>query len=100
MEEKHRVPKDEVARDRSDDRPLREGDVLGVSDAPPDVEIPRATTDRGGHPAGIEVRERTSGNSELRQTPGATGIDMGAGGTGTDIEPPSRRPAARDTIDE
>ena len=72
--------------------PNRLGDVLGLSDAPPEVDIPRATQDRGGHPAGIEVRTPTTGTSELQRGKGATGIQMGAGGSGTDIEPtPPRR---------
>jgi hypothetical protein len=64
----------------------RKGDVLGISDAPPDVAIPRATDDRGGHPEGIEVRperKRHWGNEDIQPSSGATGIDMGAGGTGT-----------------
>src|SRR5437763_4037877 len=31
------------------------GDVLGISDSPASAHIPQATTDRGGHPEGIEV---------------------------------------------
>jgi hypothetical protein len=74
--------------------PARRGDILGLSDASPDVEIPRATTDRGGNPAGIEVRQATSGTSELHQSKGATGIDMGGAGSGTDIASESTRPAS------
>lgn len=83
---------------RSDDvradeyEPAHEGDILGLSDAPPDVEIPRATSDRGGHPAGIEVRERTTGMGHLKPGKGATGIDMGAGGSGTDVAQEHSRP--------
>jgi hypothetical protein len=65
------------------------GDVLGLGDASPAVEIPRATQDRGGHPKGIEVRRPSrehTGTNDLEQSKGATGIDMGAGGSGTDIE--------------
>jgi hypothetical protein len=69
-----------------DQKPEHAGDVLGLSDAPSDVTIPRATTDRGGHPQGIEI-EPSHDHDALKQSKGATGIDMGAGGEGTDIEP-------------
>ncbi len=76
-------------RDRADEHtPARQGDILGISDADPAVEIPRATPDRGGNPAGIEIGPAASPMGGLRRTKGATGIDMGAGGTGTGIEPP------------
>lgn len=71
---------------KKDNKPSRTGDVLGISDAPTDVEIPRATDDRGGHPEGIEVRgerPRHWGTEDIPPSSGATGIDMGAGGTGT-----------------
>ena len=61
--------------------------MLGITDADPNVEIPRATQDRGGNPKGIDVRDHASGIGELRQTKGATGIDMGAGGKGTGVKP-------------
>jgi hypothetical protein len=77
-----------------DTRPAREGDVLGLSDTPADVEIPRATTDRGGHPQGIEVGDRATGIGDVRRSSGATGIDMGSGGGGTDVSSRPRRPAA------
>jgi hypothetical protein len=75
-------------RDRADEQnPKRQGDVLGISDADPAVEIPRATTDRGGNPAGIEIGPVSSPMGGLKRSKGATGIDMGSGGTGTDVEP-------------
>jgi len=63
------------------------GDILGLSDTPASTKIPQATTDHGGHPKGIEIGEyrRHSGSDELQPSKGATGIDMGAGGSGTDI---------------
>jgi len=70
-----------------DQEPERHGDILGVSDADPDVEIPRATTDRGGNPKGVEVGERATGIGHLKPSGGATGVDMGAGGKGTDVKP-------------
>jgi hypothetical protein len=69
-----------------DKTPNRQGDVLGLSDAPLGVSFPRATADRGGHPAGIEITP-TNRVSALQQGKGATGIDMGAGDEGPDIEP-------------
>lgn len=83
---RHTTPPSE--RDRADERiPKRQGDVLGISDADPAVEIPRATPDRGGNPAGIEIGPAASPMGGLRRTKGATGMDMGAGGSGTDVEP-------------
>ena len=75
-------------------RPAREGDILGLSDAPPDVEIPRATTDRGGNPQGIEVGQPATGFGDVRRSSGATGIDMGHGGQGTQVSSRPSRPAA------
>lgn len=40
-------------------KPARYGDVLGVSSARVPKDTPRATTDRGGNPKGINVRGRT-----------------------------------------
>jgi hypothetical protein len=73
------------------------GDVLGISDTPASTEIPQATTDHGGHPRGIEVREyrRHWGADELQPSKGVTGVDMGAGGSGTDIEIEGATPGER-----
>jgi hypothetical protein len=64
------------------------GDVLGISDTPASTQIPQATTDHGGHPEGVELGERRRhwGADELQPSKGVTGADMGAGGSGTDIE--------------
>ena len=86
MTQNTKDPKNTQARDVE---PARHGDIIGVTDADPNVEIPRATEDRGGNPTGIEVREHASGIGELKRTKGATGIDMGAGGTGTGVKPGS-----------
>jgi hypothetical protein len=72
-----------------DSEPARHGDILGITDADPNVEIPRATEDRSGNPKGIDVRGHASGIGHLKQTKGATAIDMGAGGTGTGVKPGS-----------
>ena len=72
-------------------KPKHEGDILGLSDADPAVEIPQATTDRS--PSHLSDEPAPSRKTAFQQTKGATGIDMGAGGTGTDIEPAvTRRP--------
>ncbi len=71
--------------DRSDDTPPA-GDVLGIGRAnPPHDHVPSkdnsigvTDTDTSGH----------AGSREVQRSPGATSIDMGAGGTGTDIERP------------
>lgn len=73
-DEKRIAEEAKAIQKQQDTEPEREGDILGLSDASPAVEIPRATEDRGGNPAGIEVRVPTTGTSELRQTDGVTGI--------------------------
>lgn len=77
--------------------PVRKGDILGLSDVTPDVEIPQASRDHGGSPQGIDVRERATGIDELTHGTGATGIDMGAAGEGTDLEAEPTRPASEPT---
>jgi hypothetical protein len=94
MKEHHHEPSRRQLDRDPDEKPAREGDVLGISDADPDVEIPRATQDRGGNPAGIEVGERATGIGDVRRSSGATGIDMGAGGEGTHITSRPKRPRA------
>jgi hypothetical protein len=85
-ERRHTTPP--PARDTAHEQaPRHEGDILGLSDADPAVEIPRATDDRGGNPEGIEVGPASDPMGGLRRTKGATGIDMGAGGQGTGVEP-------------
>jgi hypothetical protein len=89
-----RIAEEAKAIQKQESEPERQGDVLGLSDASPAVEIPRATDDRSGNPAGIEVRSPATGAGELRQTKGATGVQMGAAGSDTDAEPDDLRPAA------
>jgi len=98
MAERNRIHResDPTKSDTAPGEPARTGDVLGISETPPEVEIPRATEDRGGNPAGIDVRTPATGSGELKQSSGATSIDMGAGGTGTTVDPSRRRPATRD----
>jgi hypothetical protein len=84
-------------RDREPDRPEREGDILGISDANPRASIPQHKKPGGGPVEGIDVRDHATGFGDLEQTPGATGIDMGAGGEGTHIDEKSTRPKSAET---
>ena len=77
------------ARDRADEKtPSRQGDILGLSDADPAVPLPGQDniTNRGGSSGLTDEPVRTQ-TTAFRQSKGATGIDMGAGGTGTDVAP-------------
>jgi hypothetical protein len=79
----------EAQRTRQEgDEPQREGDVLGISDAKPNVGEPRRARSGGRSPSGIEVRDRATGIGDVPRRDGASGTDMGAGGEGTDIRPP------------
>jgi hypothetical protein len=80
-------------RDRiesEDDQPVRQGDVLGlgVSVVPKSPDDPTADLDdeaRARRHARALEDEMGAGRDTTRSS-GATGIDMGAGGSGTDIE--------------
>lgn len=87
-----------MKRNKKDNKPM--GDVLGISDTPASTRIPQATSDHGGHPQGIEVREyrRHTGADELQPSKGVTGADMGAGGNGTDIEIEGATPGERKKV--
>jgi hypothetical protein len=97
IDEAQRKAAEEAAKNAPE--PERLGDVLGLSDASPEVEIPRATDDRSGNPAGIEVREPATGTGDLHHGKGATSIQMGGAGEGTEIVPDTKRPAQRETND-
>jgi hypothetical protein len=76
-------------------RKKQQGDILGISNTPAGTGLP-GVTNRGSHPQGIEVGTRATGIGDVPQRSGATGIDMGGGGEGTDVElentPPRRQP--------
>jgi|SRR5688572_1285012 hypothetical protein len=93
-QDEKRIAEEAKAIQKQDSEPERQGDVLGLSDASPAVEIPRATDDRSGNPAGIEVRSPATGTGDRKQTKGATGIQMGAAGSGTDVDPDDLKPTA------
>lgn len=86
---------DEAKHVRSNDdneEPARSGDILGlggsaVPKAPgdPSTEFDEASVARRRARAG-GADDVSVEDSELHRTPGATGIDMGAGGSGTDVE--------------
>ena len=74
-----------------EDEPVRQSDVLGLGGgaAPKEPGDPSTEFDDASR---ARRRDRASGEDDLvresdtTRTPGATGIDMGAGGTGTDVE--------------
>ncbi len=93
--------RDERNRKTRDTEPAHEGDVLGLSDADPNVQIPVRIKPGGGSPQGIDVREHASGIGDISQSSGATGVDMGHGGEGTGVSSePSRPRSAPDEEDE
>jgi len=83
-----------MARDRNkhhDDEPVRQGDILGLGGAA----VPKSPEDRSAalerdithDDASIrDEAEDRAGNTAYRRSSGATSIDMGAGGEGTDVE--------------
>jgi hypothetical protein len=79
-------------------RKKQQGDILGISNTPAGTGLP-GVTNHGSHPRGIEVGSRATGIGDVPQRSGATGIDMGGGGEGTDVEsetaPVRRRPGER-----
>jgi len=98
-DERHRdIDPAELARRHEQTK--RQGDVLGISDADPDVDIPQATNDHGGHPKGIEVRRPATGIGDLQRSKGATGADMGAAGEDTAIASDFEGPRAAEDPDE
>jgi hypothetical protein len=95
---------DDSFEEEKEEKLIREGDVLGLGGS----DVPQTPADRavgGASSDSDEVRRRreraglgpdaddrtTSGADDVlrHRGKGATGIDMGAGGTGTDIEPGS-----------
>ena len=64
--------------------------VLGIGnvtpDRPRDEREPRESAGTSGHTLSDDP-ERASATGSLQPSKGATGIDMGAGGEGTDIKP-------------
>jgi hypothetical protein len=76
-----------MKHDREDDEPVRQGDVLGLGGAavpksPNDKRSDRSRDDGALH----DDEEDRDRDTAYRRGHGATGIDMGAGGSGTDVE--------------
>ena len=74
-----------------DDEPVREGDVLGLGG----IDVPRTPSDpttefdeesRARRRARAMAEDELNRDTGSSRTPGATGIDMGSGGSGTDVE--------------
>lgn len=85
--------------EREAERAKQRGDVIGLGDANPNAKLPGNIRRDGSHPQGIDVRERATGIGDLSQGTGATGIDMGAGGKGTQTKadaPETRRPSRKE----
>jgi hypothetical protein len=75
----------------NEDEPVRQGDVLGlggsaVPKTPGDPSTEFDDESRARRHARAAAEEDLGSDTDRTRTPGATGIDMGAGGTGTDVE--------------
>ena len=85
---------DESKRDDVDEvAPVREGDVLGLGGTAVPKDPADRTAERTGDPEGRgqmgvlgETEDEPNKKSAFRRSSGATGIDMGVGGSGTDLD--------------
>jgi hypothetical protein len=79
-------------RDRNDDEPVREGDILGLGGALPPKSSNEPSTSfekdvtRNSESIREEDEDLRQGDTADKRSLGATGIDMGSGGSGTDVE--------------
>jgi hypothetical protein len=83
---------DDKKRDRNDAEPVREGDILGLGGAvvpkrsdEPGTSFEKDVT-RNSESIRDEDEDMREGDTAYKRSSGATGIDMGAGGSGTDVE--------------
>jgi hypothetical protein len=79
-------------KSNKDKKKKQPGDILGVSN-PEGPKLPHPPSD-GSVPRGIEVRgerPRHWGNEDIPESDGATGVDMGGGGSGPQIQPDEPR---------
>jgi hypothetical protein len=90
----HKAQRTRLGDERKGPEP-HEGDVLGISDAPPNRGEPHSTPGGGRRPSGIEARVRATGIGDVPQRHGASGIDMGGAGEGTDVKHESHRERAK-----
>lgn len=78
--------------DRTEDEPVRQGDILGLGGAavPKTPSDSMTSSERIGGAGSRSIRDDEDESRErdtaFKRGPGATGIDMGAGGSGTDVE--------------
>ena len=75
----------------NEDEPVRQGDVLGlggsaVPKTPGDPSTEFDDESRARRHARAAAEEDFVSDTGRTRTPGAAGIDMGAGGSGTDVE--------------
>lgn len=85
---------------RKKSEPTVPGDILGLTDDRSGVKLPHPPSD-GSTAQGIDVRDenrRHWGTEELQPSKGATGIDMGGGGEGTDVAPVQSRSSSNDEV--
>ena len=88
-------PDERKDRNDADEVTTRDGDILGLGGAevpkepgdPTASNDPEAVRHRRERALGAEQEPRVERDDPYKQTKGVTGIDMGAGGRGTDIEP-------------
>jgi len=84
---------DKSKRDHTDDEPQRQGDILGLGGAA----VPKSSLDPStefDEESVAQRHERSRGEDEdkaredttFKHGAGATGMDIGAGETGTDVE--------------
>jgi hypothetical protein len=90
-EAKHvRNPEDPIDRERDERNTEAPGDVLGLggSRVPKMPGDPSAADDNASGEAtrALDDDASVTRNTAMPQSPGATSIDMGAGGTGTQID--------------
>jgi len=82
----------ETKRDRDDDEPVRQGDILGLGGALPPKSSNEPSTSfekdvtRNSESVRDDDEDMREDDTAYKRHPGATGIDMGAGGSGTDVE--------------
>lgn len=83
---------DKSKHDHTDNEPQRQGDILGLggaavpkSSVDPSTEYDEESIDQRHVRSRGEDEERRE-DTAFKHGAGATGIDMGAGGTGTDVE--------------
>jgi hypothetical protein len=83
---------EKLRRDRNDDEPVREGDILGLggivvpkSSEEPNTSFEKDVT-RNSESIRDEDEDMRQSETAYKRSPGATGIDMGGGGSGTDVE--------------